>query len=309
MHHRFGPGPVELRKQILFQGPGVNADAYGHAVRFCAGDERPGPATGLPTRTEQGDLNLAVYAGHGEFPRAIFAPGTVEECFHLTHRAFALAERYQTPCFVLTDQYLADSYRSVAPFDLEDLPEIEKPAVAGDSSYKRYALTPDGISPRVVPGFSPALVKADSDEHDEQGHITEDPKVRLAMCAKRQTKGLALAQETMPPELYGESGTDLLLVCWGSTLGPALEAAHLLRQDGKSAAVLHFGQVWPLVEDHYLPLLEAAGRVVGVEGNETGQLARLIRQESGFHIQDLVLRYDGWPFTAQYILRGLEGLV
>ncbi len=271
--------------------------------------QRPGPATGLPTRTMQGDLNLALYAGHGEFPRAIFAPGTVEECFSLTYRAFDMAEKYQTPCFVLTDQYQSDSYRSVAPFDLDELPEIAKAPTQAGPDYKRYALTPDGVSPRVIPGFSQALVKVDSDEHDEAGHITESPAVRMAMCAKRQSKGLALLQETIPPELYGERDTDLLLVCWGSTLGAALEAAHILRHSGKSAAVLHFCQVWPLLEDQFLPILEAAGRVVAVEGNESGQMARLIRQETGFDIQDLILRFDGWPFTVDYILKGLDGLL
>jgi 2-oxoglutarate ferredoxin oxidoreductase subunit alpha len=272
---------------------------------------RPGPATGLPTRTEQADLNLVLYAGHGEFPRAVFAPGSVEECFHLAHQGFEMAEKYQSPVFVLTDQYLADSLQNVAPFDLSQLPEIPAPLLvpADPKTYKRYALTDDGLSPRAIPGYSEALVIADSDEHTEDGKLTEDLDIRVKMVAKRLQKGLGLAAEAVPPSYYGEDAAELLLVCWGSTLGAALEAREALEEQGKSAAVLHFAQVWPLVEDQFLPMLEAAGRVVAVEGNATGQLARLLRQESGFRITDMVLRFDGLPITAAYILRGLESIL
>jgi 2-oxoglutarate ferredoxin oxidoreductase subunit alpha len=271
--------------------------------------QRPGPATGLPTRTEQADLNLALYAGHGEFPRAILTPGTVEECFHLTHRAFDLAERFQGPMFVLSDQFLADSFRAVEPFDLTALPAIPEPVVPADpASYRRFEVTGDGVSPRAVPGASAALVRVDSDEHTPEGFITEDPAVRLAQADKRLRKGLALAAETMPPEHFGEDAPELLLVCWGSTLGACLEAAERLAEQGKKAAVLHFKQVWPLSEAQFLGFLESAGTVVAVEGNATGQFARLVRQETGFTIENLILRYDGYPLTAGYILKGLAGI-
>ncbi|MDR3641553.1 MAG: 2-oxoacid:acceptor oxidoreductase subunit alpha [Humidesulfovibrio sp.] len=272
---------------------------------------RPGPATGLPTRTEQADLNLVLYAGHGEFPRAVFSPGSVEECFHLTYRAFEMAEKHQSPVFVLTDQYLADSLQNVTPFDLERLPEIPAPLLAPSDpkNYKRFAFTDDGLSPRAIPGYSEALVISDSDEHTEDGKLTENLDIRVKMVAKRLQKGLGLAGDTVPPSYYGEDAAGVLLVCWGSTLGAALEARERLEEQGKSAAVLHFAQVWPLVEDQFLPMLEAAGRVVCVEGNATGQLARLLRQESGFRITDMVLRFDGLPITAAYILRGLESIL
>ncbi len=272
---------------------------------------RPGPATGLPTRTEQADLNLVLYAGHGEFPRAVFAPGTVEECFHLTHRAFEMAEKYQSPVFVLTDQFLADSFQNVEPFDLSELPEITGPLLEPENpkEYKRYAITEDGVSPRAIPGFSTALVVSDSDEHTEDGKLTEDLDVRVKMVTKRLAKGLGLAEDAVPPGYYGPEGAELLLVCWGSTLCAALEARERLEEQGRSAAVLHFGQVWPLNEAQFLPQLEAAGRVVCVEGNATGQLARLIRQETGYRIDDLVLRFDGLPITAAYILRALESIL
>ncbi|MDQ7835833.1 MAG: 2-oxoacid:acceptor oxidoreductase subunit alpha [Humidesulfovibrio sp.] len=272
---------------------------------------RPGPATGLPTRTEQGDLNLVLYAGHGEFPRAVFAPGSVEECFYLTHRAFEMAEKYQSPVFLLTDQYLADSFQNAEPFDLSELPEIPGPLLEPENpgQYKRFAHTEDGVSPRAIPGFSTALVVSDSDEHTEDGKLTEDLDVRVRMVTKRLDKGLGLAEEAIAPGYIGEENADVLLACWGSTLGAALEARERLEESGTRAAVLHFPQVWPLNEDQFLPQLEGAKRAVCVEGNATGQLARLIRQETGFRFKDLVLRYDGLPITAAYILRGLESIL
>ncbi|MFW5734665.1 MAG: 2-oxoacid:acceptor oxidoreductase subunit alpha [Oceanidesulfovibrio sp.] len=265
---------------------------------------RPGPATGLPTRTEQGDLNLALYSGHGEFPRAIFAPGDLEQCFRLTHRAFDQAEKAQSPVFILTDQYLADSYRDSLPFDLDSLPE---PIMPGDStddpaSYERYAVTESGVSPRLVPGAGEYLVVVDSDEHYPDGHITEDLGVRIEMQDKRMRKEQILKHDAVPPLLVGDEGADVLLVCWGSTQGPALEAAQLFNEQGTSAAVLHFSQVWPLVPEQYAKTLEAAKKVVVVEGNATGQFATLLKIADGFVPDGLVLRYDGLPFTAQYIL-------
>lgn len=266
---------------------------------------RPGPATGLPTRTEQGDLNLALYAGHGEFPRVIFAPGDLEQCFRLTHRAFDQAEKAQSPVFVLTDQYMADSYRDTMPFDLDSLPE--PPVMPGTSidapaEYQRYAITENGVSPRLVPGAGEYLVVVDSDEHYPDGHITEDLDVRIQMQDKRMRKEQILKDDALPPLLVGDEGADVLLVCWGSTLGPALEAAQLLNEQGTKAAVLHFSQVWPLVPGQYTETLEAAGKVVVVEGNSTGQFATLLKIASGFVPDGQILRYDGLPFTAQYIL-------
>ncbi|WP_022661772.1 2-oxoacid:acceptor oxidoreductase subunit alpha [Paucidesulfovibrio longus] len=273
--------------------------------------QRPGPATGLPTRTEQGDLNLALYAGHGEFPRALLTPGTVEECFHLAHLAFDLTERWQTPVFVLSDQYLADNYRSVEPFDLDALPETSSPLLSVDdpAGYRRYALSEDGVSPRLIPGYTKALVKVDSDEHDEFGHIEEGPENRIAQNEKRLAKASGLRGEVIPPELFGEENPDLLLVCWGSGLGACLEVSEILTDQGKKVATLHFKQVWPLREDQFMPFLEGAKTVVGVEGNATGQFARLLRQETGFVMDGMVLRSDGYPLNAEYVLKALESLV
>ena len=269
--------------------------------------QRPGPATGLPTRTEQADLEFVLHAGHGEFPRAVFTPGTVEECLHLTRKAFELAERYQGPIFLLTDQFLADSYRSVIPFDVEDLPPLTGfTGSGGMSTYERYAITKSGISPRLLPGMSEHLVVADSDEHTEGGHITEDFTMRRKMVEKRQKKEKGIQSEVIPPAMRGDLGPDLLFISWGSSEGSVAEAVSFLRSEGKRVASLHFSQVWPLIPEQFLGYLEDARQVICVESNFNGQLSRLIRRETGFEIKNKVLRYDGLPITPESILRGLN---
>jgi len=269
--------------------------------------QRPGPATGLPTRTEQADLDFVLHAGHGEFPRAIFAPGSVEECYHSARKAFQLAELAQGPVFILTDQFLADSYRAVEPLDLpESVPAADYRIASGDLPYQRFALTESGISPRLLPGKTPHLVVADSDEHTEDGHITEDLAVRNRMVAKRLRKNNLLTKETVAPEFHGDRKPERLIVSWGSTQGAAAEAATLLQAEGRKPATLHFSQVWPLVPDQFIHYLEEAAEVVCVEGNAFGQFARLIRRETGFRVHTRVPRYDGLPFTANYILKALK---
>lgn len=266
---------------------------------------RPGPATGLPTRTEQADLDLVLHAGHGEFPRAILAPGTLEQCFDLSRRAFILAEEHQVPVFVLTDQYLADSFRETAPFAL-DGPSVVLPAPSDDKHYERYAVTDNGLSPRLLPGAGKALVIADCHEHTPDGHISEDLVLRPRMQKKRMDKLNGLIREVVPPDFQGPETADILLVCWGSTAGAAEEAADLLRLQGKSAAVCHFSQVWPLRPDDFLPRFRAAGHVIMVEGNYSGQMEKLIRLETGFSPHGHVRRCDGLPITAGYILNHLK---
>ncbi|UCF05002.1 MAG: 2-oxoacid:acceptor oxidoreductase subunit alpha [bacterium] len=270
--------------------------------------QRPGPATGLPTRTEQADLEFVLHAGHGEFPRAVFAPGTVDECFHLTSKAFDLAERYQGPMFVLTDQFLADSYRAVQPFDVGGLDQVRPGAGSApiEAPYRRHAITESGISPRLIPGAYEHLVVTDSDEHTEDGHLTEDLEVRTRQVEKRLAKGIGITGEMLQPEHGGPDAPELLLVSWGSTLGSVREAASLLRAGGREVSTLHFRQVWPLVPDQFLGRLTGAGRVVCVEGNATGQLASLIRRETGFLIEERVNRYDGLPITPEYIVKRIS---
>ncbi|MDQ1240712.1 MAG: 2-oxoglutarate/2-oxoacid ferredoxin oxidoreductase subunit alpha [Thermodesulfobacteriota bacterium] len=275
--------------------------------------QRPGPSTGLPTRTEQGDLEFVLHAGHGEFPRAVFAPGTVEECFHLTRKAFDLAELSRGPVFLLTDQFLADSYRAIEPFDFESLPVINvcNELAPENKAFQTYAITESGVSPRVLPGLttscvrawsSEQLVIADSDEHTEDGHLTEDLDVRNLMMEKRWRKFDLIKQQVVPPLFEGDEDPEILLICWGSTRGVAKETVSTKQKQGVTCAMLHFSQVWPIIPTHVLGRLQKARRVIGVEANYTGQFCRLLKRETGFDIREQILRYDGLPFTLEYVL-------
>ncbi len=284
--------------------------------------QRPGPATGLPTRTEQGDLLFALYAGHGEFQRVIFTPGSAQEAFYLTQKAFNLADKYQVPVLILSDQYLADSYRNIEPFDLSAL-KIDR-CLASDEdfadtqAYRRHeittlgvttplgASTPLGVSPRLVPGKSAHLVVTDSDEHTEDGHLTEDLDMRIKMVDKRHRKYQGLVAEIEPPLVNGAAETDLLLIGWGSTYGVITEAVHTLNEQGKNVSQLHFPQVWPFPKKAVAAIFKSAKRKVIIENNSTGQLAQLLRAETGLTVDAKILKYDGRPFTAEYILERLE---
>ncbi|MBC7331821.1 MAG: 2-oxoacid:acceptor oxidoreductase subunit alpha [Synergistetes bacterium] len=265
--------------------------------------QRPGPATGLPTRTEQGDLNLVLYAGHGEFPRVIYAPGNIEEAFYLTYKAFNVADKYQVPVFILTDQYLVDSFYNLPPFNLDDL-KVEKHIVKTGEDYIRYKLTENGISPRGVPGYGDGLVKVDSDEHDEFGHITEDFTTRVKMVEKRLKKGEELKKEVLKPKLIGDENYKVLLVAWGSPLEVIKEAI----SDIKEVALLHFSQVWP-IDNSVAEYLKRAQKVIAIEGNATGQFANLIKAVTGFEVKERILKYSGLQFSVEELRKKIEGVV
>jgi len=276
--------------------------------------QRPGPATGLPTRTEQGELQFALYTAHGEFPRIIFAPGDPEQAFHLTNKAFDLSEKYQVPAFVIFDQYLADTQWTHAGFDLSRVVytdyRLRADALKGLSEYKRHAYTATGISPMAVPGDSRHVVVTDSDEHDEDGHLVEDAGTRLKMTDKRLFKKMPLIRrDIQPPLLYGEAGPEVVLVGWGSTYGVIREAVDELSGEQK-IAMLHFSEIFPFPatdEFDYLSLLRKAGRTVCIEQNATSQFARLMKAETGFEFTATINKYDGRPFTVEALLGELRG--
>jgi len=268
--------------------------------------QRPGPATGLPTRTEQGELQFALYTAHGEFPRVIFAPGTPEEAFYLTNKAFDLAEKYQIPVIILTDQYLADSQWTFDGFDTSRLKytdyRLRGEAFEKLSDYKRHAFTDNGVSPLAVPGDAKHVVVTDSDEHDEEGHIIEDALTRAKMVEKRIFKKLPnITREIAPPLLYGKPDPEVVLVGWGSTFGVMKEAADLLSNEQK-IAVLHFSELYPFPSTDtfdYLKILKNANLSICIENNATGQFARLMRAETGYEFSARINRYDGRPFTLE----------
>ncbi|UCC22313.1 MAG: 2-oxoacid:acceptor oxidoreductase subunit alpha, partial [Planctomycetota bacterium] len=267
--------------------------------------QRPGPATGLPTRTEQADLELALYAGHGEFPRIILAPGSIEDAFYLTQRAFNLASKYQVPVFVLTDQYFLDSYYNTASLELSGL-EIDQHVVKTAKGYNRYELTDDGISPRGIPGYGEGLVAVDSDEHDTAGHITEDLDLRVAMVDKRLKKMDSIKAEAIEPELIGPEDYKTLIVCWGSTYHVASEAIKTLGSDDVS--LLHFRQVYPLHESA-AEYLKRARELVLIEGNATSQFGRLLKLRTGIDIENKILKYDGLSFSVEEVAERLGGVL
>jgi len=267
--------------------------------------QRPGPATGLPTRTEQADLELALYGGHGEFPRAIFAPGTLQEAFYLTQKAFNLADKYQIPVIVLTDQYLMDSYCNIPPLDLSQV-RVERHIVETTADYKRYALTVDGVSPRGVPGFGSGLIAVDSDEHDESGHITEDLGIRAKMVEKRLKKLDLIRDECAPPRLSGPEDYKNLVLCWGSVGNIAAEALGKLKRDDTS--LLHYSQVYPL-HPQTADFLKKAKKTIIIEGNATAQFAKLIKLDTGIDIDHRILKYNGLNFSVEEIVDELDGLL
>ncbi|WP_048174853.1 2-oxoacid:acceptor oxidoreductase subunit alpha [Methanosarcina siciliae] len=269
--------------------------------------QRPGPATGLPTRTEQADLLFILYAGHGEFPKVIFEPGTPKQAFYLTNRAFELAEKYQIPVFIQSDQYLGDSEWTFENFDFEHLIyndyRLREKDLEGVEEYKRHRYSDTGISLLAVPGEAGKhLVVADSDEHDEEGHIIEDAETRIKMVRKRLLKKLSLIKkEIEAPFLYGDPSPEIVLVGHGSTYGVIKEVVDILSRDRK-VAMMHFSQVYPLPERDrldYIELLEKAKLAISIENNATGQFAKLMRAETGFGFTHQILKYDGRPFTIE----------
>jgi 2-oxoglutarate ferredoxin oxidoreductase subunit alpha len=276
--------------------------------------QRPGPATGFPTRSEQGELQFLISAGHGEFPRVIFAPGSPREAFYLTNKAFDLAEKYQIPVFILFDTYLADTQWTIEGFDMGKI-RYHDYRLRGDafkklSEYRRYAFTETGISPLGVPGDARHLVVADSDEHDEEGHIVEDALTRVNMVQKRLFKKLPfIRQEIAPPFLYGDHNPRVVLTGWGSTYGVMKEVVDELTKS-TSIAMLHFSEIFPLPHREnfdYVRLLENARLPLCIENNATGQLARLLRSETGFEFKAQIHKYDGRPFTVEELTGEING--
>lgn len=261
--------------------------------------QRPGPATGLPTRTAQEDLNLALYSGHGEFTRVIFAPGTLEQAFYLTQRAFNLADKYQVPVFILTDQDFVDGYYNIPGLDVSKI-DNRPFFIKTEANYKRYLFTEDGISPRGIPGHGVGLVRVDSDEHDEFGHITEDMEfIRPKMVEKRYHKRLELLRREIElPTLTPEGDYSTLILCWGSNYHVVKEAIAAAGKNGVS--MLHFSQIYPM-NSQVKEILKKAKKLLVVENNASGQFTKLLKLETGIDIpkSQQFLRYTGKPWAVE----------
>jgi 2-oxoglutarate ferredoxin oxidoreductase subunit alpha len=274
--------------------------------------QRPGPSTGLPTRTEQSDLNFVIHAGHGEFPRAILAPGHPAQAIRLMSKAFNLADRYQTPVIVLGDQHFNDAYFTVDELDLRGI-RIDRGHIlsAADlpspQEYNRYAPSESGISPRILPGQTKAVLYADSDEHTEEGHITESAAVRNEMMRKRMQKLEGIGQEIGPPEIYPAGQAELVLLGWGSTYGVLKETVDILNQKGQTAQMIHYSELFPFNPQHIETSAFKKSSIVAVENNYTGQFADLFSQSTGLAVDQRILKYDGRPFSPGDIIDRING--
>ncbi len=268
--------------------------------------QRPGPATGLPTRTAQEDLNLVLYAGHGEFMRAIFSPGLPEDAYDLTAHAFDIADRFQIPVFVLTDQHFVDAVYC-APMDKFKEKEFKNHIEVTKKDYKRYELTDNGISPRGIPGNGDGLVMVDSDEHDEQGRITEDMEfLRPAMMEKRFFKRKKLLEEVaLPPVLSGCEEYDTLVISWGTNKAVANEAVEKCSKDNIAHA--YFPQLFPFNKEAK-EIIKKAKKVVVVENNAVGQFANLLTQELGVPVDERILSCNGKPFSVEDLVEEFNNL-
>lgn len=270
---------------------------------------RVGPATGMPTWTEQGELQFVIHAGHGEFPRIVLAPGDAVQAYEMTVEAFNLADRYQVPVFLLTDKYLNESqwcvpeavFRKDVVIDRGKL--LNESDLPEDGSYKRYQLdAQDGISPRAAFGMKNGKFYANSYEHDETGHMTENAEKRVAMARKRLKKFEAIKRDIRPPEVWADEAAEITFVCWGSTKGPVQEAAKALRGEGKKVRVIHYSWLFPFPAEQTVALLQTGGRIIDVENNATGQLAALIREHTGIVVSERLLKFDGRPFYPEDIV-------
>ncbi len=273
--------------------------------------QRPGPATGFPTRTEQADLRFMVHLGHGEFPKMLISLRNGEDAFYQTARAFNLAEKYQIPVVLLSDQNLADSTVTYNPFEFEKI-SIDRyisgeEAIVEGERYKRYKYTEDGISPRIIPGkIENQVVLVDSDEHDEYGNITESAEVRIKMVDKRAKKFENLKKEVEEPWLIGEEEPEHLIVAWGSLYGAVKEAVEILNSEGLSIGALVFGDIWPLPTEKLGKMYKKAKNLIAVEQNSTAQLDSLIREEMLIKCNHKILKYDGRAFSGEEIYERLK---
>lgn len=279
--------------------------------------QRPGPSTGLPTYTAQGDLRFAIHASQGEFPRIVVAPGDVEECFYITAEAFNLAEKFQMPTIIISDKYLSESNGTTDQFDQNKIgidrgQLIIEQKYTQEEEYMRHKITESGISVRAIPGIKGAIVRTNADEHNELGYTTEDPVLTTKMNDKRFKKLDALTKELENHEtikVYGPKKADATIVSWGSTKGPIREAMKVLKEKGKSVNFLQILFLCPFPVGKIKEQMQSTKKTIIVENNKTSQLSSLIQEHLLTALDHKILKYDGRPFDpealAQQILEVL----
>lgn len=313
IHMAIGASFAGVRSMIATSGGGFSlmVEALGLAGMtetplVIVVSQRPGPATGLATHTEQSDLKFILNASNGEFPRIVVAPGDVEECFYESFNAFNLAEKYQLPVIIVIDKYLSESHRTVDKFNDAKL-KIDRGLMLTDAElkkikdYKRYEITPNGVSPKSIPSQYGGIFKACTDEHDEYGRLNEDINVRTRQMDKRFRKLKAAEKDIKQPELYGPNNADITLIGWGSTKGPIKEAMKLFAKKGLKVNYLQILYLNPFPTRRVKEILDNAKKTMIIENNKTGQLASLIKEHTGKDVDYKFLKYDGRPFAPEDI--------
>lgn len=280
--------------------------------------QRGGPSTGIPTKTEQADLNQVYGASQGDYPRVIIAPTDTTDCYYSAVEAHNLAEKYQLPVTIISDLLLsehpetieADALRHDVPIERGEMVS-EWPAEQGQ--FKRYAFTKSGISPRALPGTEGAMYVASTDDHDEEGVTISDvftsPPMRRKVQEKRMRKMEAVIKELQPPQLEGPADADVTLIGWGSTKGVIREAVALLAGQGVRANHLQIKYLHPFHAQEVSEILRGTKRTICVECNYTGQFARHLRAETGFSVGDMILKYDGEPFEPHHIAEQVQAIL
>ena len=286
-----GASYAGVRTMTSTSGPGASLmmEAFGLSGMaeipiVVAHVQRTGPSTGMPTKTEQGDLNQWVYGSHGEFPRIILSPGTVEECFEFTIQAFNLAEKYQCPVILLTEQDYGQNLRTVKKFDLSRV-KIDRGKLLSQEEllkikdFKRYEFTKDGISPRAIPSQIGGIHMVEGNEHNERGYRNEDSENRVKMMEKRMKKLKSASRELIPPKVWGEKDGEIGVIGFGSTFGPIQEAIKQLKERGIKAKFLQLRTLWPFPTREVDQFVSKSREIFVVENNFTGQLNTLINSQ------------------------------
>ena len=318
-----GAAVAGVRSMVGTSGPGLSLKVEEFGVSGVAevplvivDTQRAGPSTGMPTKSEQGDLFLVAYGGHGEIPRIVLAPATQEECYTMMIEAHNLADKYQCPVFFLTDLNLSEG-RKVVPesFFLQQPARVDRSSLVRksdlqrDGTYKRFVLTQTGISPRLVPGTVGGIFKITGSEHDERGFVSTDPATRKAMMEKRARKmDVFLQQDAKPPQVFGKPEGKPVLVGWGSTRPLLLDAQQQLRGRGIETAVAHFTYLWPFNTATAKPVLEKASAVISVEQNFSGQFADVIQTYCLIPVRRIV-KYNGLPIYPSDVVGGVEHIL
>ncbi|MDD3777200.1 MAG: 2-oxoacid:acceptor oxidoreductase subunit alpha [Actinomycetota bacterium] len=291
---------------------GLSAAAMTETPLVMVLSQRPAPATGLPTWTEQGDMMFAVHAAHGEYLRIVMAPGDPEECFYMTGKAFNLADKYQIPVIILLDKHLSESHFSCEKFDASkikvDRGQFITQPLDQNADYKRYKINSSGISPRVAAGLKGGVHVANTDEHDQYGFSCEDANNRKEMMDKRFNKVNTLIKDLDPPKLYGPPEAEITCWSWGSCKGPILEAMKTLNRDQKKVNLVHFTYLYPFMVEPVNKLIKDSNRNVLIENNKTAQLGKLLMMNTGFKINNRILKYNGRQFLPEEIISGIEQL-